>query len=135
MNEIFADSFSFIALLNPSDQHHRAAVAASSGLAAPLVSTEPVLIELADALSAPANRLRVAAFCAGLADDPGIRVVPLDELLFARGLELYSARPDKEWSLTDCLSFVVMRDREITEALTGDRHFEQAGFVALLRPG
>lgn len=135
MSEIFADSFFFIALLNPSDQHHEAAVAASSGLAAPPVTTEPVLIELADAPSAPANRRRVAAFCAGLAEDPGIRVVPLDAHLFARGLELYAARPDKEWSLTDCLSFVVMRDRGITGALTGDRHFEQAGFVALLRPG
>ena len=70
MNEIFADSFFFIALLNPSDQHHAAAVAASSGLTAPLVTTEPVLIELADALSAPANRSRAAAFCAGLAGNP-----------------------------------------------------------------
>jgi predicted nucleic acid-binding protein len=134
VSEIFADSFFFIALLNPSDQHHAAAVAASSGLAAPLVTTEPVLIELADALSAPANRSRAAAFCAGLAEDPGVRVVPLDSHTFGRGLELYSRRPDKEWSLTDCISFVVMGDRGITEAMTGDHHFEQAGFVALLRP-
>jgi WD40 repeat protein len=102
VNEIFADSFFFIALLNPSDQHHAAVVAASSGLSAPLVTTEPVLIELADALSAPANRLRVAAFCAGLAEDPGTRVVPLDSRLFGRALDLYSGRPDKDWSLTDC---------------------------------
>jgi predicted nucleic acid-binding protein len=135
VSESFADSFFFIALLNPSDQHHAAAVAASSGLTAPLVTTEPVLIELADALSAPATRSRVAAFCAGLAEDPGIRVVPIDSTLFGRGLELYSRRPDKDWSLTDCLSFVVMSDRGNTEAMTGDRHFEEAGFVALLRPG
>ena len=52
--------------------------------------------------------------------------------LFERGLALYNARPDKEWSLTDCISFVVMADEGLTDALTGDRHFEQAGFTALL---
>jgi len=51
------------------------------------------------------------------------------------GLELYARRPDKSWSLTDCISFVVMTDRGLTEALTGDHHFEQAGFRALLREG
>lgn len=55
-------------------------------------------------------------------------------MLWRRGLGLYAARPDKAWSLTDCISFVVMTDRGLTEALTGDHHFEQAGFRALLRP-
>ena len=50
-----------------------------------------------------------------------------------RGVALYAERPDKDWSLTDCISFVVMRKMDITEALTGDRHFEQAGFTALLK--
>ena len=50
-----------------------------------------------------------------------------------RGVALYAERPDKDWSLTDCISFVVMRTMDITEALTGDRHFEQAGFTALLK--
>ena len=52
--------------------------------------------------------------------------------LFERGLALYNARPDKEWSLTDCISFVVMADQGLAEGLTGDRHFDQAGFKALL---
>jgi predicted nucleic acid-binding protein len=56
-----------------------------------------------------------------------------DANLFDRGVELYDARPDKHWSLTDCISFVAMQDHGISEALTGDRHFEQAGFVALMR--
>ena len=56
-----------------------------------------------------------------------------DSFYFDEGVRLYVARPDKDWSLTDCISFVVMRERGITEALTGDRHFEQAGFVALLK--
>jgi len=60
-------------------------------------------------------------------------VVGLDPHLYQRGINLYAQRPDKEWSLTDCISFVVMSDRGITEALTGDHHFEQAGFRALLK--
>ena len=59
-------------------------------------------------------------------------IVPASEALFQRGLEFYCSRADQEWSLTDCISFVVMRDEKLTEALTGDHHFEQAGFVALL---
>jgi hypothetical protein len=60
-------------------------------------------------------------------------MIPATQELFDRGVALYESRPDKEWSLTDCISFVVMADHGITEALTGDRHFEQAGFVALLK--
>ena len=59
----------------------------------------------------------------------------MDDDTFARGFDLYARRPDKSWSLTDCISFVVMTDRGLTEALTGDHHFEQAGFRALLREG
>jgi predicted nucleic acid-binding protein len=59
--------------------------------------------------------------------------VPASPELFQRGVELFRARPDKEWSLTDCISFVVMTEKGLSEALTGDRHFEQAGFHALLK--
>ena len=62
-----------------------------------------------------------------------MKIVFVDEPLFHAGLELYLARPDKDWSLTDCISFVVMEREGITDALTGDKHFEQAGFVALLK--
>lgn len=68
-----------------------------------------------------------------LRSEPLITIAPLDMETFDAGVELYRARPDKDWSLTDCISFVVMRERGITEALTGDRHFEQAGFKALLK--
>jgi len=60
-------------------------------------------------------------------------VHPLSEALLARGMALYRQRPDKAWSLTDCISFVVMGDERLTEALTGDHHFEQAGFAPLLK--
>ncbi len=62
-----------------------------------------------------------------------IQIVPASADLFDRGFHYFTERPDKEWSLTDCISFVVMNERGITEGLTADHHFEQAGFVALLR--
>lgn len=65
--------------------------------------------------------------------DPTVEIVPLSEDLYAEAVTLYRARPDKEWGLTDCVSFVVMTQRRITEALTADEHFEQAGFKAILR--
>lgn len=133
MNQVFADAFYFIALLNPADHHHAAAVAACQILNEPLVTTQCVLVEVADALSASASRRRVATFLRKIDADPQILVAPLDENTFTRGLDLFEQRPDKAWSLTDCISFVVMTDRGLTDALTGDHHFEQAGFRALLR--
>jgi hypothetical protein len=53
--------------------------------------------------------------------------------LFDARVALYGERMDKDWPLTDCISFVVMQREGITDALTGDRHFEQAGFVPLLK--
>ncbi len=66
-------------------------------------------------------------------ESPFVRVLPVTEEQFASGFDLYASRPDKERSPTDRISFVVMRDEGIREALTADHHFEQAGFVALLR--
>jgi predicted nucleic acid-binding protein len=68
-----------------------------------------------------------------LEQDPNIEIIPMTEGLYKRGFELYQSRPDKEWGITDCISFVVMQERSIMEALTTDKHFEQAGFQALLR--
>jgi predicted nucleic acid-binding protein len=134
MSVVFADSFDFIALSNPSDGHHAAAFRAAESLTSQLLTTHYVLIEVADALSAPRFRADVAQFLRQLAVDPGTVIIGPDIPLYERGLDLYARRPDKAWSLTDCLSFVVMADHGLTEALTGDNHFEQAGFHALLRP-
>jgi predicted nucleic acid-binding protein len=65
--------------------------------------------------------------------NPFVRIIPPSDEQYARGFDLYRRRPDKEWSLTDCISFVVMAEEGLTEALTGDKHFEQAGFAALLK--
>lgn len=98
-----------------------------------MVTTRAVQLEIGAALSRLAYRASAAAILAALDRDPGITVVPLDDDTYRRALSLFASRADKEWSLTDCVSFVVMRDRAITQALSTDMHFAQAGFEALLQ--
>jgi uncharacterized protein len=99
------------------------------------VTTRAVLLEIGNALSR--LRYRPAAVCLlrALEADPGVELLPLSEDLYTRALQLYCSRPDKEWGLIDCVSFVVMSERGITKALTADEHFLQCGFRALLREG
>ena len=132
MKPVFADTGFFLALLNSRDQHHRRAVELNGSLAAPLVTTNWVLLEVANALSATRSRAVFAQLRDRLRSTPGATILPADENLFDAGCSLYSSRPDKEWSLTDCISFVAMSGEELSDALTADHHFEQAGFHALM---
>ncbi len=95
------------------------------------MTTEWVLVEVADALAAPAARGVAADFLRAVRTDPLFTVVGYDPAVFDRGFQLYAARPDKGWSLTDCVSFGVMTDHGLTTALTADHHFFQAGFRAV----
>jgi len=94
--------------------------------------TEAVLIEVGNALSA-FNRAGAVQFIQQCYYTPNIHVVSVDTALLNRAVQLYDARSDKAWGLTDCISFVVMPRHGITDALTVDHHFEQAGFRALLK--
>ena len=132
MKPVFADTFSFLALLGSRDSSHERAFEFSKQFPGKILTTAWVLTELADAFSGPDKRGRVFALIDNLRADPNVTVVPASEEHFSLGLELYGSRTDKAWSLTDCVSFVVMQEYGLTEALTGDRHFEQAGFKALL---
>jgi predicted nucleic acid-binding protein len=132
MTSVFADASYYVALLNPRDQHHHDAVRVSGFLRQPVVVTEFVLIEVSNFLASVDSRGRAIALWAHLQSEPSVTVVPATSEWAAAGLELYAQRRDKEWSLTDCISFVVMKQRGLTEALTADHHFEQAGFRALL---
>lgn len=134
MTEVFADAFYFIAILSPSDRFHRAAVTATETLDQPLVTTTWVLAEVADALSAPDVRQLTHRFLQRIARDKTTRIVEANSHWYARGLSLYGNRSDKAWSLTDCISFEVMTEHQICDALTADHHFVQAGFRALLLP-
>jgi uncharacterized protein len=133
MRTVFADTHYFIAMLNTADVAHARAIAFTGSFAGKYVTTREVLVELADGLSGLGSRLPAGRLIEALHTNKAMRIIWSDKALFDEGLALYMARPDKEWSLTDCISFVVMTREGITEALTGDHHFEQAGFVALLK--
>jgi predicted nucleic acid-binding protein len=134
MTPIFIDTYYLLALVNPSDESHDRAVEISQRPSGPLVTTAWILTEFGDALAATfAGRTRFLHILDDLYADPVVTIVDATQNLFTRGITLYRKRPDKEWSLTDCTSFVVMKEHKIKEALTGDRHFEQAGFQALMK--
>ena len=129
---IFADTFYLVGLLNRRDQSHARCTSFAGRFQGSAVTTDYVLIELADALSSPTARTQTVAFIEQLQTRTEFRVVPASADLLRRGLDLYRKRPNKDWPLTDCISFVVMEDFRLTEAATGDQHFVQAGFRALL---
>jgi predicted nucleic acid-binding protein len=133
--KVFVDTVSWIALLNSSDGLHPPAQQVMRDLRqhnVQPVTTEFVLIEVADALSAPSMRVRTVAFINGLRQLTILHIRPASTSVLADGWTLYSQRSDKEWSLTDCTSFVVMTQEHMPQAFTSDHHFEQAGFVKLL---
>ena len=134
MTTVFADSFYFFALVNPKDPAHSQAAAFTKTFSGRFVTTGWVLTEVADGWAKPTTRrLFFAPLLADVRANPNALIVSCTDLLLHEGIDLYAQRPDKEWSLTDCISFVVMQERGITEALTADHHFEQAGFAALLK--
>ena len=133
MNVVFADAFYFVARLNRRDQHHGRVVAFSRNFRAQTLTTDWVLMEVADALAKSECRPRVRDFILHLRQSAAGEIVPASRELLDRALDLYHQHRDKQWTLTDCLSFEVMREREIASALTEDHHFEQAGFTALLK--
>lgn len=134
MKTVFADSFYFFALANPNDASHAKSHAFTNGYTGRLVTTGWILSEVGDGWAKPArHRPYLSQLNAELLTNPMVQLVPCTDQLLRDGIRFYDQHADKEWSLTDCISFMVMRREGITEALTGDRHFEQAGFIALLK--
>lgn len=133
MTPCFADTSYLLAVLIPDDANHQAAVNLADRTTRPVITTEFVVLEVGNFLSPPPVRNKFSAFLRVLREDPNTTVIPASPELLRRGIDLFLARPDKAWSVTDCTSFEVMREHGITDALTADHHFEQAGFVALLR--
>jgi len=132
-DRFFLDTVFALALLNRHDRYHQAAQSLFVRVrhAREVCTTEAVLTEIGNIL-ARTDRQRAVAFIRGCYQARNVRVEPIDSALFARALRLYETRPDKTWGLTDCASFTVMRDRELSDALTADVHFAQAGFHVLL---
>lgn len=129
----FVDTHFVVALTNERDAHHRAALALADEFEGqPLLTTTAVLLEISNALARGGKR-RAIQVLDELMTSEELTVVQLTEQLFDRAYGLYREHRDKDWGLVDCVSFVVMQEDQISDALTNDRHFEQAGFKPLLR--
>ncbi len=135
-NKVFLDTAYAIALSVEPDEHHERAEEIAEQLEAEqtgLVTTRAILLEIGNALSKQRYRRAAIELLDALEEDSSVEIVPLSEELYGQALELFRNRPDKEWSLVDCVSIIVMQERGLTEILTTDEHFKQAGFRALLR--
>lgn len=135
MPATLVDTAAWIALVNTRDELHDRANQTMSELRrnnVALVTTEFVLLEVANAFCAPAWRGKVIKLIDGLRSLPNLQIIEADSSLLAEGWRLFCSRLDKEWSLTDCISLAIMQNEQIKEAFTSDHHFEQAGFVKLL---
>lgn len=136
MSAVFADTFYWIALTDSTDSSHRRALALTSDLAnASVVTTDEIIAEYLSFFATAHERMRRNALANArrILQTPGIYVVPQSRESLLSGMALYEARPDKRYSLTDCISMQTMRREGLSEVLTNDRHFEQEGFRALFR--
>jgi predicted nucleic acid-binding protein len=131
---VFADTFYWVSLTNPDDAAHGQAVVfdVAEGRA-PIITAEEVLIEFMTFFGGKGSffRTKAVAVTRGIIADESIRVLPQTHETFLSGVDLYGARPDKGYSLTDCISMQTMRRHGLIEILTDDRHFEQEGFCLL----
>ncbi|HUO06730.1 MAG TPA: PIN domain-containing protein [Phycisphaerae bacterium] len=133
MTATFLDTSFLLALTSPKDSLHRHALGWQKALTGSLITTEFILLEVADGFASRKASSVACILIDYLRAAPGTTIVPADAGWVAKGYQLFCSRLDKNWTLTDCISFEVMRTMGITDALTHDRHFEQAGFRALLR--
>jgi predicted nucleic acid-binding protein len=133
MSVAFADATFYIALLVVRDSNHEKAEAIARLWDGKIVTTEYVLTEVANHLGGSSNgRRQFGKLLFDIQSDSQSKVVKSESELWTRAAKLYAQRLDKQWSLIDCISFLVMQEHGITESLTADHHFQQAGFRALL---
>ena len=135
MNAVFVDTLYWIASINRQDQWHVRALEIEAGITGRrLVTTEAVLIEVLNYFSGYGADARTEAvgIIHDILNDTQVETVAQTRDAFLAGVELYRARPDKGYSLTNCISMNTMRERGIREVLTHDRHFSQEGFAILL---
>ncbi len=134
-NKVFLDTSYVIALSVAKDDFHDKAgelLIELNEKKTQIITTQAVILEIGNALSKQKYRQAAVQIIEHFENDPNIEIVFLTNEIYREALELFRNRPDKEWGLVDCISFVVMTERNITSALTADEHFNQAGFKALL---
>ncbi len=138
MKEIFVDTAGWASLFVKTGPFHQEAALLfreRKRAGTMFVTTNYVLLELAALLTSPVKlpRAKMLEYIEAIKQAPYVKVVHIDERLDSAGWALLKSRADKDWSLVDAVSFVVMEERGIKEALTTDRHFEQVGFIRLLK--
>ncbi len=136
MNDYFLDTSFAIAIASKKDMSHQRAAFLARKIKADkisIITTKAILLEIGNALARLKYRQFGINLLENLAADQNTTIISLTDELYNQAFELFRTRPDKEWGLVDCISFVVMKEQEITDALTADEHFTQAGFRALLR--
>ncbi len=134
-NKVFVDTSFFIALMNSRDIDHTMAVKFQQQLSSQTtqkITSDYILLELCDGLAKLHYREFAIQLIGLLKQDQSFEIVPASSEITQTAWDLFKARSDKEWGLTDCTSFVIMQTLKITQALTADNHFKQAGFNALL---
>ncbi len=133
---VFADTFYWIAIFNERDSRHKEAIAFSqANTNKTIITTDEILTEFPAYFSGdPEARVGAAEVVHDILEDANVRVVEQSRESFLKGLELYKARPDKGYSLTDCISMNTMRAEGVVDVLTNDVHFRQEGFRALFGP-
>ena len=137
MSKVFVDTAAWLALVNQDDDLHTQAIQVKNRLQADksfLITTDFIFLEVADALATLKFRRNTIIYIQRLRELVSLRVLPVSEVLYTQGWRLYCQRLDKDWGLTDCISFVVMQQEDVSVAFTSDRHFEQASFRRLLNP-
>ena len=136
MNKIFADSCYWIGLFDPADELHVRAIEAREQYSeVQLVTTEEVLTEFLTRMrtSEKNTRTDAVAFLADIMKNENVQVLPQSHESFEEGVRLFEARDDKNYSLQDCISMNAMERHDILHVLTNDHHFEQEGFIVLMR--
>ncbi len=136
MRPVFADTFYWLALLNPGDDWHQTVLHhARQSSDVPIVTTDGVLDEVLNYASTRGTLMRqkALALCRRIMREPTMKIVVYSPELRQLGFSLYEQRPDKAYSLTDCISMIVMQQMNIREVLTHDKHFTQEGFVIIFR--
>ncbi len=135
MRTIFADTSGWVSIINSGDFHHKKAIEIYRELLQTncrFVTHEAILLEVGNSLSSVKARTFAVKLRANVESSERITLVSISSELIEAGWKLYAERLDKDWGIVDCISFIVMKNFGITEALTADKHFEQAGFIKLL---
>lgn len=133
---VFVDTSAWLALINEADSDHVSAKTIRDKLLRSkkrFFITNYIIVEIANSLCKTRWRSHAVSLINSIRETESIEVVEIDREILDDAWNMYSTRTDKEWSLTDCASFVVMKKYGIQEAFTSDHHFEQAGYEVLLK--